>query len=64
MSNVNHIILGVFLLLKVKGHFKGHFFKGHFWTFCKNLRTFFPKIRVRVTKIFTSISVKIFFGLF
>ena len=23
MSNVNHIILGVFLLLKVKGHFKG-----------------------------------------
>ena len=52
MSKVNLIILGVFLLLKVKGHFKGHFFKGHFWTFCKNLRTFFPKIRVRVTKIF------------
>ena len=27
MSKVNHFILGVFLLLKVKGHFKGHFFK-------------------------------------
>ena len=64
MSKVNLIILGVFLLLKVKGYFKGHFFKGHFWTFCKNLRTFFPKIRVRVTKIFISISGEIFFGLF
>ena len=35
MSNVCHMILGLFLLLKVKGHFKGHFFKVIFGLFVR-----------------------------
>ena len=35
MSKVNLIILGLFLLLKVKGHFKGHFLKVIFGLFVR-----------------------------
>ena len=35
MSKVNHLVLVLFLLLKVKGHFKGHFLKVIFGLFVR-----------------------------